>query len=90
MTDVVSRLRQQSWCGPLHTEAADEIERLRAELRTSKQTTWMIVSSNGGYMLERSDMERYPGDGVAMMEWTTDPVTGSVIFRAYEQKGPGP
>lgn len=30
MTDVVSRLRQQSWCGPLHTEAANEIERLRA------------------------------------------------------------
>jgi len=32
MTDVLTRLRQKSWCGPLHTEAADEIDRLRALL----------------------------------------------------------
>lgn len=34
MTDVLTRLRYKSWCGPLHTEAADEIDRLRSAWNT--------------------------------------------------------
>lgn len=74
-----------SHCGdPFGVKAKDaEIERLRSELRTARQTIWLIVSTNGGYTLERSEMEDYPGDDVAQMEWSEDPVTKDVTFRAY-------
>lgn len=58
-----------------------EIERLRA----AQRTLWMIVaaSPDGCFTLEHHDVEDYPGDDRAMLDHSTDPVTGDMMFVAH-------
>lgn len=59
-----------------------EIERLRAERNDAHRLIWLMVWSNGGYTIERHDLESFPGDRRAIVEQRTDAATGDMILSA--------
>jgi hypothetical protein len=70
-----------SWCGkqPWWPERqSDEIAGLR-------RTLWLIINNNGGYTLEHTDLENWPGPDAAWLETVTDENTGAVQFCAREK-----
>lgn len=48
----------------------------------ARRLLWLMIHSNDGYVLERSDIEGYPGDERAMLHSTTDEITGNVRLAA--------
>lgn len=64
-----------------------ENERMELDLirfRHARRLLWFILKSNGGYTLEYSDMEDYPGDDKALIERSDDPTTKAVTLTARQ------
>lgn len=62
-----------------------DTERMELDLirfRNARRLLWFILQSNGGYTLEYSDMEDYPGDDKALIERSDDPATKAVTLTA--------
>ncbi len=49
--------------------------------RKAKQLLWLILKANGGFQLERSDMEEFPGDNRASFTFKVE-LDGSVHLSA--------
>lgn len=61
---------------------ADRLELDLIRFRHARRVLWMILNSNGGYTLEKDDLEDYPGDDVASIEHVKDQITGAITYRA--------
>lgn len=101
--DIVARLRETAARG--HTvhgrpsaadqllEAADQIERLRAErgyLQDVERAFWIVLRAAGrrDVVVTRQDLESFPGNDAAKIEWSSDARSGDVTLRAIiQQKG---